>query len=374
MKQSRIRFSWRDRTAHKPFRTAVSLHSHTMHSQESLGFIPRYSERIPVLAWEMRRQARQYLARTGKALDYTRGFWTPPLPGREAYGLERRHIEEKLGLPALVSLTDHDNIEAGCQLRLREGMREAPISVEWTVPVGATFFHVGVHNLPPAEAHSITAEMNRYTGRPSKALLQELLASLNGYPDTLIVLNHPLWDQGGVGADGQQRLLHELFHTCEDCFHAVEVNGLRPWPENRAAAELACAWDRPVVSGGDRHGCEPSSIVNLTGATSLSEFVSEVRAGRSEVLVLDHYREPRRFRLWKTMCDIMSDYPELPGREHWDDRMHCTLGSGAIVPLSQVWNGDMPRVIRYFQSTLRLTENRGIRRLVRLCSTGGSGM
>lgn len=33
------------------------------------------------------------------------------------------------------------------------------------------------------------------------------------------------------------------------------------------------------------------------------------------------YRESVRFRLVKSVVDIMRDYPELPGREHWSDRV-----------------------------------------------------
>jgi hypothetical protein len=36
--------------------------------------------------------------------------------------------------------------------------------------------------------------------------------------------------------------------------HALEVNGLRLWPENRRVLEMARNLNYPVVSGGDRHG------------------------------------------------------------------------------------------------------------------------
>jgi len=370
MKRTHVRFQWRDPSAHRQFRTAVSLHSHTMHSRENFGFIPRYTARVPILAWEMRRLARKYLERHRRVLDYTRGHWTPPLPGPEAYHLERRHIEETLGLAALVSLSDHDNIEAAGHLHATDGTRSAPISIEWTVPVGPTFFHVGVHNLPPSEACSVVAELARYTRDPAPGLRQELLASLSRCPGILIVLNHPLWDQGGVGADQHRALLSELLHDSGGCIHALELNGLRPWPENQAVIDLTRACDHLLVSGGDRHGCEPNSILNLTRAASFPEFVSEVRAGWSEIVFLNHYREPRRVRIFRVVCDVMGDYPKLPGREHWSDRMYCRLYSGAIVPLSQVWDGNVPGVVRYFDRSIRLTQNRGIRQMLRLCLAG----
>jgi hypothetical protein len=370
MKRTHVRFQWRDQAAHRPFRTAVSLHSHTMHSRENFGFIPRYCARVPILAWEMRRLARKYLERHRRVLDYTRGHWTPPLPGPEAYDLERRHIEETLGLAALVSLSDHDNIEAAGHLHATDATRSAPVSIEWTVPVGPTFFHVGVHNLPPSEARSMVAELARYTREPAPGLRRELLASLSRRPDILMVLNHPLWDQGEVGTHQHRALLSEFLQDCGGCIHALELNGLRPWPENQAVIDLARACDHPLVSGGDRHGCEPNSILNLTRAASFPEFVSEVRAGSSEIVFLNHYREPRRVRIFRTLCDVMGDYPELPGREHWTDRMYCRLYSGATVPLSQVWNGNVPGVVRYFDRSIRLTQNRGLRHMLRLCLAG----
>lgn len=372
MKRTQVRFQWQDPVGHRQFRTAVSLHSHTMHSRESLAFIPRYTAEIPMLAWEIRRQAKEYLVRTGKTLDYARAYWTPPLPGREAYNLERRQIEEKLGLAALVSLSDHDNIEAACQLRMAGGIQDAPISVEWTVPIGPTFFHIGVHNLPANDACPLVEDLGRYTRNPSRIPLKELLRSLSSYSDSLIVLNHPFWDQGGIGAGNHRALLRELFDASNGCIHALELNGLRPWAENQTVMDAADAWNLPVVSGGDRHGSEPNSIVNLTLATTFPEFVSEVRAARSEIAVLDHYREPRRYRILKSVCDIMRDYPELPGRVHWSDRTYCTLHSGATVPLSQVWNGNAPRVVRYFERTILFVGKRRIWPILRLCLDDGT--
>ena len=144
MTRSSIQFQWQGSGATGGFRTGVSLHSHTMHSLESLGFIPRYAEAIPPLAWEIRRQARKYLEKCGRELDYTRAFWTPPLPATHAFELEKRSIEREFGLAALVSITDHDNVEAAARLRVREETKQAPISLEWTVPIGPSYFHIGI--------------------------------------------------------------------------------------------------------------------------------------------------------------------------------------------------------------------------------------
>ena len=60
MTRARLHFLWQDRQAAKRFRTGVSLHSHTMHSAESLDVIPRYTAGIPVLGSIIRAQERRY--------------------------------------------------------------------------------------------------------------------------------------------------------------------------------------------------------------------------------------------------------------------------------------------------------------------------
>ena len=362
MKSSRLWFLWEDREATNGFRTGVSLHGHTMHSRENLGFLQGFVAKVPLLSWEIRRLERDFHARTGKTIDYTRGYWSPPLPSREAHALERWHIEQRLGLGALVSLSDHNNIEAGCELRLLDETRDTPISIEWTVPVGTTYFHLGIHNLPSRNAHTTVADLARYGESPSARFRGELLASLSCHPDVLIVLNHPLWDQAGVGAANHHAMLQELLRTSGEHIHALELNGLRTRSENQAVADLARTLDYPLISGGDRHTCEPSSVVNLTRATGFSEFVSEVRGGMSEVAFLDHYRQPLKLRLLKAVCDIMRDYPELPGRVHWSDRVFCQAFSGATVPISTFWNGNTPRVVRYFERATRVVGNNGMLR------------
>ena len=132
MTRTRLHFLWRNRRFLRPFRTGVCLHSHTMHSRESLGFLPRFAEAFPPLAWELRRQAGKYREKYHRDADYTRGFWTPPLPPSHAVDVEGRSIEQELGLAPLVSITDHDNIEAASTLRAQEDPSDIPISIEWS--------------------------------------------------------------------------------------------------------------------------------------------------------------------------------------------------------------------------------------------------
>ena len=216
MNQTRLRSLWRENGLARQFRTGVSLHSHTMHSLESLRFIPLYAEAVPPLAWELRRQARKYLEKYNRELDYARAFcWTPPLPPAHAFELEKRSIERGIGLAALVSITDHDNIEAAAELAACPETKQAPISVEWTVPFGPSYFHIGLHNLPSTRADTLIGDLNRFTRNPSAGLRNELLSAITGQPDTLVVLNHPLWDQGGVGAEAHATALRDLLRLQE---------------------------------------------------------------------------------------------------------------------------------------------------------------
>ena len=128
------------------------------------------------------------------AVDFSRAFWTPPLTPASAFAVERKQIVD-LDLRPLVSLTDHDNIQAGIALRVEQS--EVPISLEWTVPYRRSIFHLGIHNLPPASAQSWMSAMAHYTAAPQESLLHEILSGLASIPDLLIVLNHPFWLEEG---------------------------------------------------------------------------------------------------------------------------------------------------------------------------------
>src|SRR5580700_7883956 len=137
-----------ERSVTRAFSTGVSLHSHTEHSQEKLVDFPRFLEQMPVVSHFFRREKDRYFARTGEAVDFSCAYWRGPLTAEGAYDVERTQIE-RLDLRALVSLTDHDNLDAGLLLQAGLPAGEIPVSVEWTVPYEQTYFHLGVHNIPP---------------------------------------------------------------------------------------------------------------------------------------------------------------------------------------------------------------------------------
>ncbi len=355
MSHTQFHYQWRDGRAIQRFRSAVSLHSHTLHSHESLDFIPRFAQAIPLVREAVNAQERRYERKNGRALDYDSAYWTPPLSERDAVQLERSQIHSSLDLAALVSLTDHDNIDAASHLHMFEEHRDAPISVEWTVPYGPTFFHLGIHNLPTGNSRAWMGRLAEFTAAPQSNELRSLLSDLSATQDVLIVFNHPLWDEKAIGAQLHRDLALEFLNNYGKWLHALELNGMRPWSENQAAATLADSVGLPFLSGGDRHGAEPNAVLNLTNRSSFPEFIDEIRRGRrSEILLLSQYREPHRQRYFETICDVMRDYPESPGRVRWTDRFYFRTAQGLDAKLSTVWAGDGPGICSAFLSLVRL--------------------
>jgi hypothetical protein len=292
-------------------------------------------------------------------IDFSRAYWTPPLTPKLAYETEKNQIENTLGLKSLVSLTDHDTIEAPVLLRTERETAKTPISLEWSVPFEGTIFHLGVHNLPGARAQAIMDDLAAYTRCPNEQILCELLAMLSVFPGVLVVFNHPLWTQTCVGVHRDGQVL-ERFLTCAAQFlHAFEINATRSTRENKRVEELAEQWECPLVSGGDRHGCAASGALNLTQAETFCEFVGEIREERrSHVLLMPQYTEPVSIRTTRTLLDVIRDYPEYPaGSKRWDERVFHPDGSGGPDrPLSSLWKAP-PAFLQKILSSIRLLEN-----------------
>lgn len=335
MDHSRVSLFWDEPGVVGGFATAVCLHGHTMHSEECLSFLPRYLRSVPGIS----QIVGSYQRGPRPAVDFSRAYWTPPLTPASALCLERKQIAN-LGLRPLVSLTDHDHIDAALALE------NEPISVEWTVPYERSVLHLGIHNLPPRPAPSWMSAMAAYTSAPVESRLPAILGEMGRIPGVLIVLNHPFWLEEGVEESDHRRALVRVLRECNYLFHAFELNGTRRWSENRAVVDLAREWSRPVVSGGDRHACEPAACLNLTNATSFAEFAGEVRSGHSMVLFMPHFRRSMPVRMLETTWNILRPYPEYPGRERWTDRLFYRGEDGVATPLSILWKDRMPWVVR----------------------------
>ncbi len=348
MPSSSISYLWRDKDAPQAFRTGVSLHSHTNQSRETLDFLANFGNQFPVVRPLIARLERRSEQMHGIRIDYAASYWTPPMTPKLAFDLESRQIE-KLNLAPMVSITDHDNINAPMLLRTVPSARGIPVSVEWSAPYGGVqAFHLGVHNLPSAKATRWMETLAEFTAHPGDARLTEILVALHKEPNVLVVFNHPMWDLYLIGREKHQFLVNEFLQKNGAYLHALELNGLRNWEENRTVRRLAEQWNMLLVSGGDRHGVEANANVNLTNAASFTEFVHEIRRERrSNVLFLPQYAEPWKHRILQSTIDAIRHYPEFPqGSRTWDERVYHPDRNGAVRPLSEIWpRGHAPRVM-----------------------------
>ena len=357
MAQSTISYLWRDKNAPQGFRTGVSLHSHTNQSKETLDFLANLGNQVAAIRPLLSRLERKSQTEHGLRVDYAAAYWTPPLTPKLAFDLETRQVE-KLDLAPMVSITDHDNINAPMLLRSVPSARQIPVSVEWSVPYGGVqSFHLGVHNLPSARATEWMQTLRDFTARPDSSRLAEIMAALHGEPNVLVIFNHPMWDLYTVGQDRHNFLVNEFLLKYGVWLHALELNGLRDWDENRAVKRLAEKWNMLLISGGDRHGVEPNANINLSNASSFTEFVHEIRRERmSNVLFLPQYAEPWKHRILQSTVDIVRNYPDFPpGSRTWDERVYHPDVNGTDRPLVELWpNGTAPLPLRWGIAMVRM--------------------
>lgn len=342
--RSRISYVWKERAASLPYRTGVSLHSHTSASLESLTFLHKMATEVPGLRSLFSYYERICERRHGLRLDFVAGNWRPPLQPRMAYDVEAGQIRA-LGLRPLISITDHDNLQAPLLLRTLPEARGIPVSVEWTAPFGATVFHLGIHNLPSSDGLQWMERLEHFTENATDAGLQALLAELHAIPQVLLVVNHPLWDLYAIGAAHRVEL-HRFLTENNPYVHALELNGLRHAQENREVAEVARRWSQVLISGGDRHGLEPNANINLTNAENFTEFVREVREERrSHVLFMEQYAQPWEQRILASTLNAVTDFPHFsPGWQRWDERAYHPDASGVMRPLAELWVKGRPPV------------------------------
>jgi len=324
-------------------RAAVSLHSHSDCSRETLEFIPRFVRQIPVLASCLERGMTEYQRENGQPLDFGEWYWRPPVTPAMVIASEQDHLERRLDLPGLVSLTDHDTIEGPLALRAT-GQTEVPLSFEWSVPFDGSLFHLGVHGLPPASIQTTMQMLEAYTVAPpadATPRLGELLDALGECPETFIVLNHPYWDLANAGQLRHDSALLAMLRAHHDRVHALELNGYRSWTENRQVLPLAQGFGLPVVGGGDRHGLLPNAIVNLTRARNLAEFAHELRVERSShCVVFPEYLDPFVTRILQGAVEFLRPHPRHHrGQTTWAERVFITM-NGHEHSVHSLWEGE----------------------------------
>ncbi len=152
---------------------------------------------------------------------------------------------------------------------------------------------------------------------------------LDRQKDVLIVLNHPLWDIEMIGQAEHEKLLSNFVGSYGRWLHAIEVNGFRSWSENKAAIDLAESIGLPLVAGGDRHGCDPNTVINISRSANFEEFIDDVRTLKvNEIVFMPEYRRPLASRQLRAFSQILTEYPELGQRAKWMQRVFFDIGDG----------------------------------------------
>jgi hypothetical protein len=139
--------------------------------------------------------------------------------------------------------------------------------------------------------------------------------------------------------------------------HALELNGYRSSVENLRTCTLSTDVGLPLISGGDRHGCAPNALLNVTNASTFAEFVDEIRAGQSWIVVMPEYASHLLGRTLASVADVFSTQTTPDGNVYWTDRIACDDG-GATRTLSHYWPAGGPLRIRSISGALRLATRR----------------
>ena len=176
------------------------------------------------------------------------------------------------------------------------------------------------------------------------------------------MFNHPWWDLADVGGATHTAMLHHFLRAHGNRLHALELNGYRSQAENDRVRTLASEVELPVISGGDRHGCAPNALLNLTTASTFAEFAEEVREGCSRVLIMPEYRQHLLLRTLASASDVMRHYPGGP-RASTGLTASPTMPSG-LRPLSEVWPHGGPFWVRSSVRVLHLLTSPLLRPMV----------
>jgi len=160
-----------------------------------------------------------------------------------------------------------------------------------------------------------------------------------------------------IGQQAHDDALRSFTRIYGHYFHAVELNGFRPWTENQLAIGLAEELDLPIISGGDRHCLHHNSMINITNAESFSEFVREIRVDKqSQVLILPEYSRSLLHRQIRSISQILGKFSEFPeSRRKWSQRIYFDWQDGrGLRSLSESLNLKEPAPYRLAIHTINL--------------------
>jgi hypothetical protein len=290
----------------REFSCAVSPHSHSHHSIETMGFLNQ------VVKLRFMRPFRGLLqdafGLAGIAdLNYADIFYRSPLSVEDVLRTESASAAT-LGFAGVhLGITDHDEVAGSTEL-LRthpEVAHRNPLGEEISIYFDDYLFHLGVTGMPAAGIEQLHGGLQ---AAARERRLDDLFEMLHA-SGSLVVFNHPLvpW-----GKDiGRKIPAEALLSRYGWAIHALEYNGMRSREENDRVLELARHVGKPVVGGGDSHLLLASSVLSLTQAASYKEFAEEVKEGRAVPLVLPTFFAPLGWKIFLRVLYFMGHYRSI---------------------------------------------------------------
>jgi predicted metal-dependent phosphoesterase TrpH len=290
----------------REFRYAVSLHNHSAYSVENLASLNQV-----VKLWFMRplksTLQRAFGLEHVTGLNYNDLKYNPPFSPEDVYRMEAAAVASYGFDGVHLAITDHDEYLGSLELCQRRGDLNGRVAVgeELTVRLDGHVFHLGLSGLDASSAAETHA---RLQDAARGGRLDELFERLHS-SGCLVVFNHPLipWGPGGENHIPAVELLTRYGWA----IHALEYNGMRRREENDRVLELARAWRKPVVGGGDSHLLRPSAALSVSSGANFRDFADEVREGRSVVLVKDEYFAPLGWKLFLRVLYFMANYRRI---------------------------------------------------------------
>ena len=167
----------------------------------------------------------------------------------------------------LVTVTDHDSIDAAEQLRRYPDFFLSE-EVTCTTPSN-TEIHVGVYGIGERQHIELQRRRNDVPALTAYLREQKLLFSFN----------HIFSSLTGRRTELDFEMFKELFPAMET------LNGHIPSINNRAAARLAEDWRKVAVGGSDAHTLETLALTytDVAGVTSIESYLEALRQGRGKV-------------------------------------------------------------------------------------------
>jgi hypothetical protein len=240
-------------------------------------------------------------------LNYADVTYNPPFRPEDVYRMEAAAVAPYGFDGVHLAITDHDECLGSLELCRRRPDLKGRVAVgeELTVRLDGHVFHLGLSGLEEASAAATHA---RLQDAARGGRLDEVFETLHA-SGCLVVFNHPLipWGPGGENHIPAVELLTRYGWA----IHALEYNGMRRRDENDRVLELARAWRKPVVGGGDSHLLRPSATLCVSSAASFGDFAGQVREGRSVVLVKDEYFAPLGWKLFLRVLYFMANYRRI---------------------------------------------------------------